>query len=752
MNFFRIDNRKFNHDLESKKISNSVSLLDYLESIGITVPHYCYDRRLSIAGNCRMCLVEVKGSPKPVISCATNAKSCLTKNSEVYTNSPLVKKAREAVLEFLLLNHPLDCPICDQGGECDLQDQSFFYGSTKKRFYNFKRVVANKDLGPIVKTVMTRCIHCTRCVRFAEEIAGVGEIGMFGRGTHSEIGTYVEKDFQSELSGNIIDLCPVGALTSKPYAFVKRPWELKTINSIDCTDCYGSNIQVFLKNNKIVKVQPGFNKSLNDFNWITDKARFSFEGMFFFDRSLEIFVEDSKTKIKKKLSWKELLEEISLILYFQDRLNSNYLESKTLLLVIDNNIALESLHMLIMLSQKYSFIQLRKVEGNILNLDQESNFLINSEFGVHLDSSNVCLLVGVNPRYDGSFMNLKLRARYKKGNFKLASLGSKLDLTFPVDSLGLSVKTLKSVVFGTHKFCQELVKDSYPIIIIGSEVYKRKDSLEIFKLFSLLKKVLNRFYEGWNNLHVLNTAINEVGVNYLQNIEPLTERDFVHNFGSYFINVPENISNFQKIRNLNLLRFLQVEDQLPKIVIDHNHGRGGSFSSSSLTKSVYSSYSYFNLPSANFFESSGSFLNTEGVFKSTVKIVGSGRLVEEDWKIFWKIFQSSRKVSYVSDYRANNLISFNFSSYTRFKSYISFLYYPTVSLRKLNSDLTRIKMKNRVAIKMTKFKLGRIKIYDTPLKLSTLDFYIGGKDLYSPSSLTMVKCSKSFRESFLNFS
>ena len=253
MKYFCIDNKKFNYDLESTKISSNISLLDYLEFNGITIPHYCYERRLSISGNCRMCLVEVKGSPKPVVSCATRANACLRENSEVYTNSPLVRKARESVLEFLLLNHPLDCPICDQGGECDLQDQSFFYGSDKSRFYNFKRVVSNKNLGPVVKTVMTRCIHCTRCVRFADEIAGVDSLGVFGRGLNSEIGTYISKPFQSELSGNVIDLCPVGALTSKPYSFVKRNWEVKTVNSIDFTDGYASDLLISLKNKNTVR-------------------------------------------------------------------------------------------------------------------------------------------------------------------------------------------------------------------------------------------------------------------------------------------------------------------------------------------------------------------------------------------------------------------------------------------------------------------------------------------------------------------
>lgn len=741
MKFFRIDNKKFNHDLESPKISNSISLLDYLESIGITIPHYCYERRLSIAGNCRMCLVEVKGSPKPVVSCSTSAKACLTKGSEVYTNSPLVKKARESVLEFLLLNHPLDCPICDQGGECDLQDQAFFFGSTKKRFYNLKRVVSDKNLGPIVKTVMNRCIHCTRCVRFMDEIAGVDDLGMFGRGSASEIGLYVDKPLHSELSGNIIDLCPVGALTSKPYAFVKRNWELKTINSVDCTDGFGYDIQVSLKNNKIVKIQPGFNKSVRDFNWISDKTRFFFEGMTSSERSIHGFVEDSKTKMKRTLSWQELLEEIYLIIYFYDNLNVRYVESKTLLLVIDNNISLESLNMLLLLSNKYSFIKIRKAEGNYFNVDQESNFLLNSNFDSELVRSNFCFLVGVNPRYEGLSLNLKLRDRYKRGNFKLVSLGSKVNLTFPVESIGLNLEILKSIISGNHYICQELIIDSNPIIIVGSEVYNRKDSLEIFKMFLLLRKTLQRFYIGWNNIHLLNNSINQAGVSYLGSIEMLTDRDFLNNFGIYFINVRENIANLKKLNNLKPC----FENKIPKFIIEHNYSRHRS-----KNKNIYNAFSYLNLPNSNFFESTGSYLNSEGSFKAVTKIVNSSSLAKEDWQIFRKLLHSFSKLSYVNEVKSNKLIYFNSLSYNQFRNFIGFIYYPSISLSMSNKYLNRIRMNNRFFIDNSLFKSGRIKTYNTLIKGVIFDFYIGGTDLYSPYSSTMLKCSKLYRTTLNN--
>ena len=298
MKYFYINNIKFKYSSVNK------SIIDYCENVGINIPHFCYHKNLSIAGNCRMCLVELKNSPKPLISCAMP----ISNNMEIYTFSPLVQKARENVMEFLLLNHPLDCPICDQGGECDLQDQSFIFGSYKTRFYNYKRVVTNKNLGIIVKTVMTRCIHCTRCVRFSDEIAGSFELGMFGRGNNSEIGTYVNKIFKSELAGNVIDICPVGALTSKPYPFTSRSWELKTLYSIDYLDSLGSSIQILTKDNTVIKILPSF----NDYNflnyWITDKTRFSFSGMFSPERITETFLFYEKNLVKK--SWKSLFKDI----------------------------------------------------------------------------------------------------------------------------------------------------------------------------------------------------------------------------------------------------------------------------------------------------------------------------------------------------------------------------------------------------------------------------------------------------------
>lgn len=332
--YFFINGQKFNYTLEFQNnyVNNywkhNAPLIEYCETIGVTIPHYCYHKGLSISGNCRMCLVELKNSPKPMVSCAMSAKSCLN-NSEIFTESPLVKKARENILEFLLLNHPLDCPICDQGGECDLQDQSLYFGNSKKRFYNFKRIVTDKNLGPIVKTVMTRCIHCTRCVRFSSEIAGTEDLGMFGRGLDSEIGTYVNKTFQSELSGNVIDLCPVGALTSKPYPFLSRSWELKSTETIDFSDGFGTKIQAYVKNNRIIKITPSYDSDLNTNTWISDKTRFAFDGMFSPSRSVVGSVDYKTNSIVSNLSWQKLLHELVITIYFQDHLKNHFFKKKS---------------------------------------------------------------------------------------------------------------------------------------------------------------------------------------------------------------------------------------------------------------------------------------------------------------------------------------------------------------------------------------------------------------------------------------
>lgn len=755
MKYFYINNIKFNYTLEfdsGSKVDSwkhNAPLIEYCETLGINIPHYCYHKNLSISGNCRMCLIELKGSPKPIVSCAMSAKSCLN-NGEIYTNSPLVKKARENILEFLLLNHPLDCPICDQGGECDLQDQSFFFGLSKKRFYSFKRVVSDKNIGPIVKTVMTRCIHCTRCVRFAGEIAGVEDLGVFGRGMNSEIGTYVGKVFQSELSGNVIDLCPVGALTSKPYPFIGRNWELKSVNSIDFSDGFGTDLQVCLKNNKVVKILPGYNQSDKTVNWISDKTRFAFDGMFSPERILQGFVIKGCDKNLLPLSWKSLFDEIIYILYFQDHLARHFLKTNLLTIVFSNNVSNEVLNLLVLLSKKYSFVQLRKSEPSKIQNDLESKFLLNSVTNKQqLAQSKMCLLIGLNARYEGSSLNLKLRHRYLKGDFKVVSLGTAIDLTFPISYLGLNLKTLTSLVEGNNFFCQELSNNSNPSIICGSEVFKRKDGLTTFKLLDLLKTSLQSIDEKWSNINVLNTSLNESGVHYVNAFKCFNEQDLQKSVGIYFIDTCLDIPNLRKVVQFHLLNRFRNEKNSVCFYLDQNSGLiDQSFDD---VKKTSGTYSYINLPNNVFFETSGSYLNTEGMLKQTVKFVPSLKQSRENWQIIRKLLASSDFLSFVSELKTNQKVVFNCDNIFNFKNFINFQYYAIRNLTTTNLPTTE-KKNSDFNFFSNKYKIRQSKLFETKVRLWLDDFYIGNPHAYNKRSVTMIKCSKLFRAQHTNFS
>ena len=749
--YFHINNVKFNYTLEFQSNQkkdywkHNAPLIEYCETVGINIPHYCYHKSLSISGNCRMCLVELKNSPKPIVSCAMSAKSCLN-NSEVYTNSPLVKKARENVLEFLLLNHPLDCPVCDQGGECDLQEQSFFFGMSKKKFYNFKRVVMDKNLGLIVKTVMTRCIHCTRCVRFAREIAGVQDLGMFGRGLNSEIGTYVQKTFQSELSGNVIELCPVGALTSKLYPFVSRNWELKNVNSIDFSDGFGSDLNIYLKNNKIIKISPSFDSKLNSVVWISDKTRFSFDGMFSPERVLEGFIINGNNEFNTSVLWNTLLNEIVNTLYFQDHLNKHFFKINYLTIVFGLNVSLEVLNLLILFSKKYFFIKLRKLSGNLKSVDLEHNILLNSSD--KLANSSLCFLISVNPRYEGSYLNIKLRQRYLKGNFKIISIGSFLDLTVPVSYSGLNIKIIKDLSEGNHFLCQDVVNSKNPIFILSSELYKRKDFSGLSNMFNFL---VSKFRgDLFNDFNVLSTSLNETGINYLQKFKPLTNKDLNESNGAYFINAKINSSdNLNKLINLKILNYFVTTNKRPFFCFDQNNSISTSIPKNLLTSQ--SCYNYINLPNNVFFESNGTFINTEGYFKRVVKFLPSSKQTKEDWQILRKLFSYSKKINYTSNHKINNLIHFNNNTFNNYKNFIGFLYFANKFISTTHKFMFNKTLSGKLIINLNRIKISKTKVVLTNLKLWIKDFYTGGSDCYSNKSITMINCSSLYRYQKKNF-
>lgn len=695
-----------------------------------------------------MCLVELKKSPKPVVSCAMSAKSCLT-NGDVYTNSSLVKKARENVLEFLLLNHPLDCPICDQGGECDLQEQSLFFGLTKKRFYSFKRVVLNKNIGPIVKTVMTRCIHCTRCVRFATEIAGVEDIGMFGRGVSSEIGTYVGKLFQSELSGNVIDLCPVGALTSKPYPFTHRSWELKSVNSIDFSDGFGTPTRLFIKNNHIIRVLPAYDKVNYKTNWISDKTRFAFDGMFSPEKIIYSFQENNNKKSPSNLSWQKLFKEFFCALYFQNHLLKHYYRPHPVVMILGANTCLEVLNLLNALTHKYPFFKLRRAESRGISIDLEQNYLLDLDMSNKILASDTCWLLGINPRYEGVQLSLKLRARYLKGNFKIIQVGSLINLTFPKIDITSNTKILKSLVEGNNLFCQECVNSSNPILISNAEIFKRKDSLGFASLISSFSKHIDLFSQSDNKsrLNVLHPSLGSVGSINSAGLKTIQNKDFNSAPVIYFINDSFSGSNIRKLLNLKLLNFFQGYQHGIKILITQN----SSLDTKLVTalKISFNCANHLHLPNAVFFETSGTYINTEGSTNKVSRVVKPSGQTKDNWQVIRKIFSYSRKLLFMTDFLKENKLTFNARVLSNFSNYIGFQYYAVSNLSNLAFSSLRTTAVHRPYT--IKFKFEKRKLFSSQFRFWLNDFYTDNNDFHSNYSSTMIQCSKLHRLSNTNF-
>ena len=738
MKYFYINNKKINY------VPANRSIIEYCESIGVTIPHYCYHPNLSIAGNCRMCLVEVKGSPKPVISCAMS----LMNKMEIYTDSPLVKKSRESVLEFLLLNHPLDCPVCDQGGECDLQDQSFVFGTNKKRFFSFKRIVINKNIGPLIKTVMTRCIHCTRCVRFSSEIAGTNQLGVFGRGNNSEIGTYVTNVFSSELSGNVIDICPVGALTSKQYPFVGRIWELKTINSVDYSDSSVINIQIYIKGNSIVKILPGYSNKNYENSWISDKTRFSFDGMFSPERILTCTVSNgNKNSSNIEQNWSEILKNVLYILYFQNHLLKHEIKQFKLLFVFNENLDIESLVMLMLLSKKYPFINIRKSSLKKFQEDFEYNFTINSFDKNKISKSDLCILFNINTRYENPEINLKLRQNLLKGGLKIISINSFIDFTYPIKNLGSNTSVLKEIIEGNHTACQEFSISSKPIFLTSSELFNREDSKSLYSLFEILCEITNLQSKNWNGFNLCTTSMNEVGLNSLNSFKSLKFSDISDSSSIIFINNDFSELNIKKIIELKLLNYFNIEIKNKSIIEIHNIFKDNFLVK---TKKNYNSSIYVSLPNKVFFEDSFIIQNNSGSINKTVKALNSLNKSKSNWKILRKLYSYLNKNIYNS-YNTNLLEIVNLNNYNIFLKFIEYNYLPSLSISN-NNSLTLVKNISQFVTKTNnKYKFSKKKFINSKTVLWLDDFYLGGKDLYSKFSLVMSECSKSFRSESTNF-
>ena len=436
MPFITINNKEI-------EFENGMTVMQACELTGIEIPRFCYHDKLSIAGNCRMCLVEMEKSPKPIASCAMPA----AEGMKILTNTKNVENARKGVMEFLLINHPLDCPICDQGGECDLQDQALHYGFDKSRYEENKRAVKNKHLGPLVSTIMTRCIHCTRCVRFSTEVAGVDDLGLLGRGESAEITTYLEKTIKSELSGNVIDLCPVGALTSKPYAFKARPWELNKTESIDVFDAMGSSIRIDTLGKKTLRVLPRINEEINE-EWISDKSRFAIDGLSKQRIDTPYLLKDGKLVIAE---WDEVLGNITQEISKRGKENTLALSGK----FTDIETLFSAKYFLQSLGSNYFDCRYDNVQ---FIENQRASYLFNSSIQ-EIDNADAILLIGTNPRWEACVLNARIRKAYINNDCKIGLIGKKLDLTYKYAHLSDSIEHINDLLNNNSPF-SEVLKNS----------------------------------------------------------------------------------------------------------------------------------------------------------------------------------------------------------------------------------------------------------------------------------------------------
>ncbi len=471
------------------EVPNGATVLQACQLAGVEVPHFCFHERLAIAGNCRMCLVEQEKAPKPIAACAMPAAD----NMVILTESERARKARKGVMEFLLINHPLDCPICDQGGECDLQDQAMAYGFDRGRYLENKRAVKDKDFGPLVETSMNRCIHCTRCVRFIGDVAGVADLGGIGRGENMEIDTFVGKALESELSGNIIDLCPVGALTSKPYAFAARPWELRKTESVDVLDAVGSNIRIDSRGPAVLRILPRLHEDVNE-EWISDKTRFAVDGLA--KRRLDKPYLRRAGKLVEA-SWQDAFNLIA------TRLNG--VAGSKIAAIAGDLADAEAMMALkdLMAALGSSNIDCRQ-DGAALDPSNRAGYLFNTTIA-GIEQADACVLIGTNPRVEAAIMNARLRKRWLQGGFRVAAFGPKLDLTFPVTSLGAGPE-------GFADRAREFLKDAKnPMIVVGQGALRRKDGAAILAAARDLADGVGAVREGWNGFNVLHLAAARVG-------------------------------------------------------------------------------------------------------------------------------------------------------------------------------------------------------------------------------------------------
>ncbi len=589
------------------EFEKGMTVLQACELADVEIPRFCYHEKLSIAGNCRMCLVEMEKSPKPIASCAMPA----TEGMNIKTNTTLVEKARKGVMEFLLANHPLDCPVCDQGGECDLQDQSMYYGIDKSRFVENKRQVKEKYMGPLIKTHMTRCIHCTRCVRFATEVAGVPEIGAIGRGENMEITTYLEKAMESELSANVIDLCPVGALTSKPYAFEARPWELKKTESIDVMDAVGSNIRVDTYNWEVKRILPRLNNDINE-EWISDKTRYACDGLLKQRLDTPYIKKDNKLQ---KSTWDEAIDLIlNKIKSVQPDEIAGHIGD---MVNLENALGFKKFFKALNCNN----IEFREKKFYI-NSSEKSNYIFNSSIK-GIEESDLILLVGTNPRHEATMLNARIRKTFAQKRVPIYSVGNPGNLTYDYTVIGNKTDLIKKIINNESDFSKKLLSAKKPLIIIGESVLELKSGKYIFEGLKNFLKNNNFINKDWNSFNFLPQNASTIG---LIDLKVLSKED------------EENFSFFEKLNNKRFkILYLLGSDNLEFkknnefIIYQGSHGDRGAEIADVI------------LPSAAYTEQNGLYENLEGRVQECKKASYPIGDALEDWKIFNLIFKKFGK-------------------------------------------------------------------------------------------------------------
>ncbi len=676
---------KLKIDDQEIEVEDGLTVMQACERAGIEIPHFCFHERLNIAGNCRMCLVEMEKSPKPIASCAMPVSEGMV----IKTSTPTVQKAREGVMEFLLINHPLDCPICDQGGECDLQDQAFKYGRGKSRYTENKRSVVDKNLGPLIKTQMTRCIHCTRCIRFSSEIAGVPEMGAIHRGEHMEITSYLEKTLTSELSGNMIDLCPVGALTSKPYAFHARSWELKKTESIDVLDAVGSNIRVDSRDMEVMRILPKINDDINE-EWISDKARFSYDGLKVQRLDVPYIREHGKLV---KSTWNEAI----------------IAAAKRIVSVHGGEVAaiagsISSCEAMFLLKKLLFRLGSNLVDANQfgykIDTKNRGNYLFNTTIA-GIEKSDLCLLIGANPRQVAPVLNARIGRMVRDGALKVARIGAKDDQTYHIEELGADLFVLEGVKSGKSDFSKQLKASKNPMIIIGDSVLVRSDSYAIISLVYEIVKKYNIVQKDWNGFNILHNHASMVGA-----------LDLGFMYGSKGDGT-DKILEMTRSGEIKVLYVLNADDfDAAKIgdncfvIYQGHHG------------DRIAARANIILPEAAYTEQDGVFVNLEGrpqIARAAISPVGYAK---ESWNIIVNLAKAMN-------------VDFGISSLAEVHE----------SMAKENSVFANI---DRILKADFSEFSSKDKLLKKPLSKVVMNYYM--TDQISRASVTMAKCSKALEQ------